>query len=105
MENCRKRRGEVEEVDDDPEIQQQQQQHGRPGRSTAARKQQQQQWNGRPGRSTVVHNEVVAVDRPVDRLKVPNSRLGTVDRHGRPVPRSVDRTVDRQSGRAVSGKC
>ena len=29
------------------------------------------------------------VDRPIDRLKVPNSRLGT---------------VDRQSGRAVSGK-
>ena len=40
----------------------------------------------------------------VDRLKVPNSRLGTVDRYGRPGPRSVDRPVDRQSGRAVSGK-
>ena len=49
---------------------------------------------GRPDRSTVVHQRAQAVvvdrrrravDRPVDRLTLPNSRLGTVDRHGRPV--------------------
>jgi len=39
-----------------------------------------------------------AVDRPVDRLKVPNSRLGTVDRHGRPV-----HMVGRPTGRPTVG--
>ena len=52
---------------------------------------------GRPDRSTVVHQRAQAaavdrpvdrrrraVDRPVDRLTLPNSQLGTVDRHGRP---------------------
>jgi len=65
--------------------------------SAAAAGNQQQQQHGRPVRSTVVHQraQVVAVDRPVDRrrravdrpvdrLTLPNSRLGTVDRHGRP---------------------
>ena len=66
----------------------------------------QQQQIGRSVRSTDVHNmhrgvaidrRRRAVDRPVDRLKVPNSRSGTVNR----CLRSVDRPVDRQSGRAV----
>ena len=48
---------------------------------------------GRRGQSTGVHQraQAVAVDRrrravnrPVDRLTLPNSRLGTVDRLGRP---------------------
>ena len=47
-----------------------------------------------------MHNvhKVVAVDHPVDRLKVPNSRLGSVDRHGRPVP-----MVGRPTGRPTVG--
>ena len=56
------------------------------------------------GRSTVVHQRAkpVAVDRPVYRLTLPNSRLGTVDRHGRParstggLGRSTDRSTDRR---------
>jgi len=65
---------------------------------------------GRPDRSTGVHQRAqgVAVDRPVDRrrrtvdrsvdrLTLPNSRLGTVDRHGRAGLGSVDRPVDRQT--------
>ena len=98
--------GRGEEVDD--EIQQQQQQGssscssitvdraGRPLGSSSS-----SSPVDRPGRPlcTNVH-KVVAVDRPVDRLKVPNSQLGTVDR----CLWSVDRPVDRQLGRAVSGK-
>ena len=83
MENCRKRE-EVEEVDDDKE-------------ANAKNQQQQQSY-----RSTGVHQRAQAVavnlpvDRPIDRLTLPNSRLGTVDRHGRPVLGSVDRpSVDR----------
>ena len=84
---------EVEEVDDDSEKIQQQQQQGsssgssstvdRPGRSLGSSSSSSS--SGRP-LCTNVH-KVVTVDRPVDRLKVPNSRLDT-----------VDRTVDRQSG-------
>ena len=39
--------------------------------------------------------DFVAVDRPVDRLKVPNSRLGTVDRG---LGRSTDRSTDSRVG-------
>ena len=45
-------------------------------------------------------HKAVAVDRPVDQLKVPNSRLGTVDRY----LGSVDRPVDRQTGSDCFGK-
>ena len=47
---------------------------------------------GRPDRSTVVHQraQAVAVDRPVDPLTLPNSRLGTVDRC---LGRSTDRRI------------
>ena len=74
--------------------------------SAAAAGNQQQQQHGRPVRSTVVHQraQVVAVDRPVDRLTLPSSRLGTVDRHGRPVLGLVDRPVDRQTGSGCFGK-
>ena len=78
---------------------------------------QQQQQHGRPDRSTVMHQRAQAVavdrpvdrrrravDRPVDRLTLPNSRLGTVDRHRRPVLGSVDRPVDRQSNSGYFGK-
>ena len=60
--------------------------------------------DGRPVRSTVVHKRARgvaidrrrrAVDRPVDRLTLPNFRLGTVDRHGRLVLGSVDRQTVR----------
>ena len=57
----------------------------------------------RPDRSTSVHQHAQAgavdrpvdrrrrtVDRPVDRLTLPNSWLGMVDRHGRPALGSVD---------------
>ena len=73
------------------------------------KKRNQQQQHGRPDRSTVVHQraQAVVVDRPVDRrrravdcqidrLTLPNSRLDTVDRRGRPMLGSVDRPVDRQ---------
>ena len=73
-------------------------------RSTVARKQQLQQAYGQPAQLTVgrssrtvdrpgrpsctdVHRRCISVDCPVDRLKVPNSRLGTVNRPGRPVHR------------------
>ena len=58
---------------------------GRPARSTGPRV-------GRPDRSTDVHKVVHAdqllepVDRAVDRLQVPHSRVG-----------AVDRTVDREA--------
>ena len=71
-------------------------------------------------RSTDVHKDVHADQplRPVDRLKVPHSRVGAVDRtvdreawHGRPSDRpareqllsgigAVDRAVDRQAQRS-----
>ena len=95
---------EVEEVDDDSEIQQQQQQGSssssstvdRPGRPLGSSSSSTVDRVGRP-LCTNVH-KAVAVDRPVDRLKVPNSRLGKVDRHGRPVPR-----VGRPTGRPTVG--
>jgi len=72
---------------------------------------------GRPDRSTGVHQRAQAgavdrpvdrrrrtVDRPVDRLTLPNSRLGTVDWHGRPGLGSVDRPVDRQTDLDRFGK-
>ena len=45
--------------------------------------------HGRPA-CTKVHRKK-AVDRPVDRLTWPNSRLGPIDRAGRPWHGSVDR--------------
>ena len=86
---CRKR----EEVDDDKEAK--------------ARNQQQQQQNRSTGPVDGVHQRAQAgavdrpvdrrrrtVDRPVDRLTLPNSRLGTVDWHGRPGLGSVARSTD-----------
>ena len=56
---------------------------------------------GRLDRSTGVHQraQAVAVDRPVDRLTLPTSRLGTVDRClGRSTDRSTDRRIRADSG-------
>ena len=71
-------------------------------KSTTTRKQMRRisssssRTTGRPDRSTDVHQraQAVAVDRPVDRLTLSNSRLGTVDRDsGRSTSRSTDRRI------------
>ena len=85
-------------------------------KSTTTRKQMRRINNsssratGRSNRSTSVHQRAQAVavdrpvdlrrrtvDRPVDRLTLPNSRLGTVDRYGRLGLGSVGQPVDRQA--------
>ena len=82
---------------------------GRSGRSTGP-------VVGRPDRSTDVHETCTRaklawpVDRAVDRLKSPHSRVGAVDRKPWPVDRAVDRPesncsldLARSTGRSTGG--
>ena len=96
VENCRKRE-EVERVrlrSRNSAIQQQlkqqlQQAHGRPVRSTVGRSSRtiDRPVDRHARTCTADMHRLYRSTSPVDRLKVPNSRLGTIDRPGRPAGR------------------
>ena len=71
---------------------------GRPGRSIGPRV-------DRPDQSTDVHKDVHADQPlgPVDRLQVPHSRVGAVDRTVDHEQGTVDRAVDRPESNLLSG--